>query len=100
MQNQVTMQTAKVSVDARRAIGEISPLLFGGFAEHLGRCIYEGIYDPGSPQADERGFRQDVMAALKEIGYTVMRYPGGNFVSGYNWLDGVGRRENRPKRPA
>jgi alpha-N-arabinofuranosidase len=98
-ENVNAMNTARVSVDPRRTIGEISPLLFGGFAEHLGRCIYEGIYDPGSPHADSRGLRTDVMAALREIGFTVMRYPGGNFVSGYNWLDGVGPKDKRPKRP-
>ncbi|HEX5689553.1 MAG TPA: alpha-L-arabinofuranosidase C-terminal domain-containing protein, partial [Roseiflexaceae bacterium] len=89
---------ANVYVDTNRAIGEISPLLFGGFAEHMGRCIYEGIYEPGSPLADENGFRRDVLAALREINYRVMRYPGGNFLSGYNWLDGVGPREQRPRR--
>jgi alpha-N-arabinofuranosidase len=90
--------TAKVFVDPQRTIGDISPLLFGGFAEHLGRCIYEGVYDPSSPQADERGFRRDVLAAMKELGFTTIRYPGGNFVSGYDWRDGVGPREQRPKR--
>jgi alpha-N-arabinofuranosidase len=89
---------ASVYVDANRTIGAISPLLFGGFAEHMGRCIYEGIYEPGSPLADERGFRRDVLAALRELNFRVMRYPGGNFLSGYNWLDGVGPREQRPRR--
>ncbi|MDX2004774.1 MAG: alpha-N-arabinofuranosidase [Meiothermus sp.] len=91
-------KTAQIFLDTQRTIGEISPLIFGGFAEHMGRCIYEGIYDPGSPHADERGLRKDVLAALKETGYTVMRYPGGNFVSGYRWLDGVGPKESRPRR--
>ena len=91
-------QTARIYLDTNRTLGEISPLIFGGFAEHMGRCIYEGIYDPGSPQADARGLRSDVLAALKEIGYTVMRYPGGNFVSGYRWLDGVGPKDKRPRR--
>jgi alpha-N-arabinofuranosidase len=90
--------TAQVFVDTNRAIGEISPLLFGGFAEHMGRCIYKGIYEPGSPLADERGFRCDVLAALRELNFRVMRYPGGNFLSGYNWLDGVGPLEKRPHR--
>ena len=89
---------ACIYIDANRANGEISPLLFGGFAEHMGRCIYEGIYDPASPQADERGLRRDVLEALREQQYTVIRYPGGNFLSGYNWLDGVGPKEQRPRR--
>lgn len=89
---------ATVYLDQNHLIGEISPLIFGGFAEHMGRCIYGGVYDPGSPQADERGFRKDVLAALRELDYRVMRYPGGNFLSGYHWLDGVGPRDKRPRR--
>ena len=88
---------AQILIDTNRTIATISPLLFGGFAEHMGRCIYEGIYDPKSPQADDRGFRKDVMEALREQAYTVIRYPGGNFLSGYNWLHGVGPREQRPR---
>jgi alpha-N-arabinofuranosidase len=79
-------------------VAPISPLLWGGFAEHMGRCIYGGIYDPQSSQADEHGLRRDVMAALKEVGYTTIRYPGGNFLSGYRWRDGVGPKEQRPRR--
>ena len=94
----MSTQTAQIYLDTNRTIAEISPLLFGGFAEQMGRCIYEGIYDPGSPLADERGLRTDVLAALREQQYTIMRYPGGNFLSGYNWLDGVGPREQRPRR--
>lgn len=90
--------TAQVFLDTNRTIAPISPLLFGGFAEHMGRCIYQGIYDPESPHADERGLRQDVMEALRDQAYTVIRYPGGNFLSGYNWLDGVGPKEGRPRR--
>lgn len=89
---------AQIFIDIHRTIGAISPLLFGGFAEHMGRCIYGGIYDPGSPLADERGFRTDVLDALREQQYTVIRYPGGNFLSGYNWLDGVGPKAQRPRR--
>jgi len=89
---------AKLYIDTNRIIGEISPLLFGGFAEHLGRCIYEGIYDPASPLADQNGFRTDVIAALKELNFSIIRYPGGNFLSGYHWLDGVGDRRQRPRR--
>ena len=90
--------TARVTIDSRRVIGEISPLLFSGFAEHLGRCIYEGVYDPASPQADENGLRADVLAALRELNFRSMRYPGGNFVSGYNWEDGIGPKDQRPAR--
>jgi alpha-N-arabinofuranosidase len=89
---------AQILIDTNRTIATISPLLFGGFAEHMGRCVYEGIYDPKSPQTDKHGFRKDVWEALRDQGYTVIRYPGGNFLSGYNWLDGVGPREQRPRR--
>ncbi|MCL5996066.1 MAG: alpha-N-arabinofuranosidase [Chloroflexi bacterium] len=92
------MLSAKIYLDTNRIIGEISPLLFGGFIEHMGRCVYQGIYDPQSPCADEAGLRTDVMGALKEQGYAIMRYPGGNFLSGYNWLDGVGPKDKRPRR--
>jgi alpha-N-arabinofuranosidase len=96
----MTMPTlkAKVFIDSERTIAPISPLLFGGFAEHMGRCIYEGIYDPKSVHADENGFRKDVLAALREQAYTTIRYPGGNFLSGYNWLDGIGPKSQRPRR--
>ncbi|MYD09046.1 MAG: alpha-N-arabinofuranosidase [Chloroflexi bacterium] len=89
---------ARLYVDTKRAIGEISPLLFSGFAEHMGRCIYEGIHDPASRHADENGLRVDVLAALRELNYRAMRYPGGNFVSGYRWEDGIGPKDQRPRR--
>ncbi|WP_245557586.1 hypothetical protein [Deinococcus peraridilitoris] len=89
---------ATVRLDPHRVIGDISPLLFGGFAEHMGRCIYEGIYDPGSPAADENGLRIDTLDALRELNCSIIRYPGGNFVSGYDWRDGVGPRDQRPVR--
>jgi alpha-N-arabinofuranosidase len=79
-------------------VGPISPRLFGGFLEHLGRAVYGGIYEPGHPTADADGFRQDVLALVRELGVTVVRYPGGNFVSGYRWEDGVGPRAERPQR--
>ena len=100
MDQQPTVRQASVALHTERVISEISPLIFGGFAEHMGRCIYEGIYDPASPLADSRGFRPDVMCALKDINYRIMRYPGGNFVSGYHWQDGIGPREKRPRRRA
>jgi alpha-N-arabinofuranosidase len=89
---------AHIFLDTNRAISPISPLVFSGFAEHMGRCIYEGIYDPASPHADERGLRKDVLAALRELNFRAMRYPGGNFLSGYRWEDGVGPRDQRPRR--
>ncbi len=88
--------TARITLDNERTVGTISPLLFGGFAEHMGRCVYEGIYDPASPQADERGFRRDVMEALRQMRISILRYPGGNMLSGYNWRDGVGPKDQRP----
>jgi alpha-N-arabinofuranosidase len=94
----MTNKNAQIYIDHNRTIAEISPLLFGGFAEHMGRCVYEGIYDPKSPLADEQGLRKDVLAALREQQYTTVRYPGGNFLSGYNWLDGVGPKDQRPRR--
>ena len=66
----------------------------------MGRCIYGGIYDPTSPLADANGFRKDVIEAMKDLNVPVVRYPGGNFVATYHWLDGVGPVEKRPKRPA
>src|SRR5690348_5655065 len=90
--------TARVLIDNERIVAPISPLLFGGFAEHMGRCIYGGIYDPSSAHADEQGLRRDVLDALREVGYSTIRYPGGNFLSGYRWQDGVGPKEQRPRR--
>jgi len=89
---------ARIYIDTNRVISEISPMLFSGFAEHMGRCIYEGIYDPASPHADDNGLRKDVIAALKELKFRSMRYPGGNFLSGYFWEDGIGPKDQRPVR--
>ncbi|MGL4241320.1 MAG: alpha-N-arabinofuranosidase [Beijerinckiaceae bacterium] len=89
---------ASVLVDRDFAIGDVDPRLFGAFVEHLGRCVYGGIYEPGHKTADKNGFRRDVLDLVKELGPTIMRYPGGNFVSGYNWEDGVGPVKDRPKR--
>ncbi len=90
-------QNAKIKLDVERTIGEVSPLIYGNFVEHLGRNIYGGIYDPGSKLADKDGYRKDVLAAIKELHPTILRYPGGNFVSNYHWLDGVGP-ERKPQR--
>jgi alpha-N-arabinofuranosidase len=92
------MTKAQVIIDRDFAIGDTDPRLFGAFVEHLGRCVYGGIYEPGHPTADERGFRGDVLALVRELAPTIVRYPGGNFVSGYNWEDGVGPVEGRPRR--
>ncbi|HKT90397.1 MAG TPA: alpha-N-arabinofuranosidase [Candidatus Sulfotelmatobacter sp.] len=88
---------ARIYVDTRRTIAPIDRNIFGSFLEHLGRAIYEGIYDPGSKLSDANGFRKDVLNQIKELGVPIIRYPGGNFVSGYNWLDGVGPKQNRPR---
>jgi alpha-N-arabinofuranosidase len=85
-------------VDRDFIIGETDRRLFGAFIEHLGRCVYGGIFEPGHAEADARGFRRDVLALVRELAPTIMRYPGGNFVSGYNWEDGVGPVEQRPRR--
>ena len=74
----------------------VDPRIFSGFLEHLGRAVYEGVYDPNSPHADENGFRKDVLDALNRMRFTAVRYPGGNFASGYHWQDGIGPKENRP----
>jgi alpha-L-arabinofuranosidase len=88
----------RIKIDTERTLGSIDRNIFGGFAEHLGRCIYGGIFEPGSPQADEYGLRKDVMAALKRLRMPLIRYPGGNFASGYRWKDGVGPLTERPSR--
>ena len=92
------MQQARVIADRDFIIDELDRRVFGSFVEHLGRCIYGGLYEPGHPTADAEGFRGDVLELARELGVTIMRWPGGNFVSGYNWRDGVGPREQRPAR--
>ena len=92
------MKKAKIVADRHFEISEIDERVYGSFAEHMGRCIYGGIYEPDSPFADEDGFRKDVMELVKELGVTMVRYPGGNFLSGYDWKDGIGPKENRPAR--
>src|SRR3984885_7621498 len=88
---------ARVYVDSRRTIAPLDRNLFGSFLEHLGRAIYEGVYEPGSKLADANGFRKDVLDEIRQLGVPIIRYPGGNFVSGYNWLDGVGPKKDRPR---
>ncbi|KAI4870645.1 glycoside hydrolase family 51 protein [Hypoxylon rubiginosum] len=92
-------ETPLIEVDAAKRLSKIDPMIYGGFTEHMGRCIYDGIYDPGSPLADAQGFWKDVLAALRELDIPVVRYPGGNFVATYHWQDGVGPRDKRPSRP-
>jgi alpha-N-arabinofuranosidase len=87
----------RVYVDTRRTRATLDRNVFGSFLEHLGRAIYEGIYDPGSPLSDSNGYRKDVLEEVRKLGVPIVRYPGGNFVSGYNWLDGVGPAKERPR---
>ena len=86
------------SLDPAFTVAPVSRRTFGSFVEHMGRCVYTGIYEPGHPTADADGFRADVLALTRELGVSVVRYPGGNFVSGYRWEDGIGPREGRPVR--
>ncbi|MFC1534391.1 alpha-N-arabinofuranosidase [Thermodesulfobacteriota bacterium] len=88
----------KIKIDTGRVIGVIDRNIFGGFAEHLGRCIYGGIYEEGSHLADEHGLRTDVLNALRRLRFPIIRYPGGNFASGYRWMDGIGPLSERPAR--
>ncbi|MCT9819811.1 alpha-N-arabinofuranosidase [Microbacterium sp. W1N] len=85
-------------LDPHHAVADIDRRLFGGFVEHLGRHIYDGIFEPGHPTADADGFRADVIELVRELGVSTIRYPGGNFVSGYRWEDGVGPVAERPRR--
>lgn len=92
------MKQAKMILDRDYTIGKIDPRIFGSFIEHLGRAVYGGIYEPEHPLADELGFRKDVMNFVKKLNVPIVRYPGGNFVSGFNWEDSVGPVEQRPSR--
>lgn len=90
------MQKTRIVLDRAYTIAPVDPRIFGGFLEHLGRGIYEGIYDPQAASVDEDGFRKDVLEALLKLNITAIRYPGGNFASGYHWIDGVGPKDQRP----
>jgi alpha-N-arabinofuranosidase len=92
------MYMNRIKIDPERVSGTINRNIFGGFAEHLGRCIYGGIYEPGSPLADKDGLRKDVLEALARLQMPIIRYPGGNFASGYRWRDGVGPASERKVR--
>ena len=92
------MLNASVTVDPAFVVGPVRPRTFGSFVEHLGRCVYTGIHDPGHPTADADGFRGDVVDLVRELGVSTVRYPGGNFVSAYRWEDGIGPVSERPRR--
>ncbi|QDZ14565.1 arabinosylfuranosidase ArfA [Humibacter ginsenosidimutans] len=92
------MSRAAITVDRDFTVGPVPRRLFGSFVEHMGRCVYSGIFEPGHPAADENGYRTDVLELVNELGVSVVRYPGGNFVSGYDWEDGIGPVESRPRR--
>lgn len=92
------MAKAAIGINASDVISVIDNRIYGSFIEHLGRAVYGGIYDPGNPNSDEDGFRKDVLELVRELNVPIIRYPGGNFVSGYNWEDGVGPKEKRPVR--
>lgn len=92
------MPTARLTIDPHFTIGPVNRRVFGGFVEHLGRHVYDGIHEPTHPTADADGFRADVVELVKELGVSTIRYPGGNFVSGFRWEDSVGPREERPRR--
>jgi alpha-N-arabinofuranosidase len=89
----------RIAIDPGRVLGQVDRNVFGGFVEHLGRCIYGGLYEEGSPLSDDRGFRKDVLNLLRELRLGVLRWPGGNFVSNYHWQDGIGPKDERPPRP-
>ncbi|SDG59015.1 alpha-N-arabinofuranosidase [Pelagibacterium luteolum] len=89
---------ATVTIHRDFTISDIDERIYGAFLEHLGRAIYSGIYEPDHPSADENGMRKDVIDLVKELDVPVVRYPGGNFVSAYNWEDGIGPKEDRPVR--
>ena len=93
-----SVQPGRIKIDFDRQIGRIDPMIYGNFTEHLGRCVYGGIYDEGSPLSDKDGFRKDVLEAARGIHVPLLRWPGGNFSSGYDWKAGVGPKESRPRR--
>ena len=93
------MKQAKIMIDKYFLTGPVDPRIFGSFIEHLGRAVYGGIYDEGNVLSDESGFRKDALELVRELNVPVVRYPGGNFVSGFRWEDSVGPKEHRPARP-
>lgn len=95
---QPSSREARVKIDTERVIGEIDPKIYGNFTEHLGRCIEGGIFEENSPLSDANGFRKDVLKAVEDLHVSLLRWPGGNFSSNYNWRDGIGPRDQRPAR--
>jgi alpha-N-arabinofuranosidase len=95
----LSQAVSQIGITPARTLGTIDRNLFGGFVEHLGRCVYGGMYEEGSPLSDERGFRQDVLGLLRDLRPAVLRWPGGNFASNYHWTDGIGPKDSRPRRP-
>ena len=89
------MKIASITINKNYKIGKAEKTIFSSFVEHMGRCVYGGIYEPESKAANAQGFRTDVIEAISELGVETVRYPGGNFVSGYNWKDGIGPKEQR-----
>jgi alpha-N-arabinofuranosidase len=87
---------AMIKIDIGRPIGHIDPLIYSNFTEHLGHCVYQGIYDPASPRSDQDGFRTDVLEGVQKLNIPLVRWPGGNFASGYHWMDGIGPKVDRP----
>jgi alpha-L-arabinofuranosidase len=92
------MRSARLTINPAFTVGPVRRETFGSFVEHLGRCVYTGVYEPGHPTADADGFRGDVLELVRELGVSTVRYPGGNFVSAYRWEDGVGPVQDRPTR--
>ena len=93
------MKKATVTIDPKFITSDIDRRIFGSFIEHLGRAVYGGIYQPGNALSDEQGFRKDVIKLIRDLQVPIVRYPGGNFVSGYHWEDGVGPKSERPVKP-
>ena len=98
MKKQKTENKVQICIDRDFTISKVDKRIYGSFIEHLGRAVYEGIYQPGNKFADKDGYRKDVIKLIKEIGVPIVRYPGGNFVSAFNWEDSVGPKKNRPRR--
>lgn len=89
---------SSITLDKYAPVGQIDERIYGSFIEHLGRAVYTGIYQPGHPSADKNGFRQDVIDLINQLNVPIIRYPGGNFVSGFNWEDSIGPKDARPRR--
>src|SRR5258707_15019393 len=87
---------ARIKIDTERVIADIDPKIYGNFLEHLGRCVDGGVFEEGSPLSDAGGYRRDVLDAVRKLNVTILRWPGGNFSSNYNWRDGIGPRDQRP----